>query len=83
MNPSTRDCLSYTYTPLSSLWLQGMVCAAHKQSAHKLTQQRYVGHLIEVKVIRSTGILQTNGRLARLYLNDVRVPAVEHHAHKA
>lgn len=47
-----------------------------------VTQQSNVGHLIEVKVIRCTGILQANGRLSCLYLNDVRVPAVEHHAHE-
>lgn len=49
---------------------------------HLVTQQSNVGHLIEVKVIRCTGILQANGRLSCLYLNDVRVPAVEHHAHE-
>lgn len=49
----------------------------------QLTQQGNVGHLIDVKVIRCTGVLQANGRLTGLYLDDERVPAVEHHAHES
>jgi len=54
-----------------------------KGEAVQLTQQGNVGHLIDVKVIRCTSVLQADGRLARLYLDDERVPAVEHHAHES